>query len=847
MIQFLAAKRAGCRRFLPRHLRNRITRHTWIVVAVLLSQTLWKSVLNAESTSRPNVLLILTDDQGWGDLGSHGNEIIDTPNLDQLAEQSVRLNRFYVSPVCAPTRAALLTGRYPERTGVAGVTSRLEVMRAGETTMAEAFRDAGYQTGCFGKWHNGAQMPLHPNGQGFDEFFGFCGGHFNLYDDPLLERNGVPIETKGYITDLLTDAAIEFIHKAGDEPFFCYVPFNAPHGPFQVRKDLFDKYNSGEVSEKTAAVYAMVENIDDNVARLLSTLEQQQKDNETIVIFLTDNGPNGQRFNGGMRGAKGSIHEGGCRVPCFIRWPGRIEPKTIEQITGHIDLLPTLAAWCQVTLPQSVELDGQNLETLISKGEDPSLADRSILTYRPNQLQLGTFGRGAVRTNQYRLTIEKSVVSLFDMTTDPGQKTDIADKHPNTVSRLKAEIDSYFESIRSSIEATRHVPILKQRPVYIPSVDATLVGEPGFADGISWAHSWVDQWTSADDRISWPVDFADPGRYQITLHYVCNASDVVVSAMVGDQTVSAGIQRFKSSSTIRPDLDSQSAPRRMQTFRQQSLGTVQVARGKTVIALKRHSDGPMIELGGITITSADLPEKEDFHLFLLAGQSNMAGRGQMTAADAEPDFGILMLDRNGNWVPATDPLHFDKPIAGVGLGRGFARRYASEHPGVTVGLVPCAVGGSPIASWTPGGYHAQTKSHPFDDAVPRIQTAMKDGTFKGILWHQGESDCKPGLAETYQASLIELFGRFRDLVGRQTPIVIGGLAQYDMPNWSEHRKRVDLSHREVAKTLPRCAFVESTGLTLNRDNVHFDRQSLLEFGARYAAALATIEDSEQTK
>ncbi|WP_372899704.1 arylsulfatase, partial [Stieleria sp.] len=398
--------------------------HRITALAVLATASLLTSLLKAEateSTARPNVLLILTDDQGWGDLGSSGNPIISTPTLDRLAGESVRLNRFYVSPVCAPTRAALLTGRYPERTGVAGVTGRREVMRAAERTMAERFRDAGYATGCFGKWHNGAQMPLHPNGQGFEEFFGFCGGHFNLYDDPLLERNGVPVRTKGYITDVLTDAAIEFLKTPREQPFFCYVPYNAPHGPFQVRQDLFDKYDTGEISEKTAAVYAMVENIDDNVGRLLNTLEQQGKTNDTIVLFLTDNGPNGKRFNGGMRGAKGSVHEGGCRVPCFIRWPGRIQPKRIEQITAHIDLLPTLAQWCGIPSDDSAALDGQSLVKLIQDGSDPALAERSILTYRPNQSQLEKFGKAGVRTNQYRLTIENAKVALFDMHADPGQ------------------------------------------------------------------------------------------------------------------------------------------------------------------------------------------------------------------------------------------------------------------------------------------------------------------------------------------------------------------------------------------------------------------------------------------
>jgi len=173
---------------------------------------------------RPNVLLLMTDDQGWGDIHSHGNQKLDTPVLDKLAADSVQFDRFYVSPVCAPTRASLLTGRYHLRTGVSWVTRGLETMRSEEVTLAEALKQAGYATGCFGKWHNGAHYPYHPNGQGFDEFFGFCAGHWNNYFDTHLERNGKAVKTRGYITDVLTDAAIAFIEKHRQRPFFCYVP-----------------------------------------------------------------------------------------------------------------------------------------------------------------------------------------------------------------------------------------------------------------------------------------------------------------------------------------------------------------------------------------------------------------------------------------------------------------------------------------------------------------------------------------------------------------------------------------------------------------------------------------------
>jgi hypothetical protein len=588
----------------------------------------------------------------------------------------------------------------------------------------------------------------------------------------------------------------------------------------------------------------MIENIDQNVDRLLKTLDQTRLADSTIVIFLTDNGPNGNRYNGGMRGRKGSVHEGGCRVPCFVRWRGELQPRQIEQIAGHIDWLPTLAELCDVDLPQSVSLDGKSLVKLLREGEDPALADRSILTYRPDREELDRFGRGAVRTNRYRLTIERGKPALFDMRTDPQQKQDISEQHPQLTEQLAESIRDYFQTIVPSITATRHVPITKQRSVFIPAVDATLEGEPGFADGIRWAHSWVDRWVSTEDRIRWPLDVKQSGRYHVALHYVCADGDVPVTATVGGQPLTTKLPRFAQQSVVRPDLDPQGNPRRMLTFRRQSLGVVEVDAGQTEIELTRGSDGKMIELGGVTITAVDLPANDSFHLFLLAGQSNMAGRGKVTPVDQHADPSILMLDADGRWMPAVDPVHFDKSVAGVGLASEFARRYAARHPDVTVGLVPCAVGGSSVTAWQPGGYHRQTKSYPFDDARRRIDQAAAAGTFHGILWHQGESDCKPERADEYQSQLRSVFERFRKQIGDEVPILIGGLARNDVADWSDARIRVDAAHRGLAAELPAAAFVDSSGLTLKSDNVHFDRESLLQFGRRYAEALRRIESGD---
>ena len=280
----------------------------------------------------PNILLIMTDDQGYGDLGCHGNEKIDTPVLDRLASQSVRFDRFFVSPYCTPTRAALMTGRYPLRTGAAAVTRGLETVRPEEVTIAEVLRDAGYATGCFGKWHIGEHYPSHPNGQGFDEYFGMPQGHWDNYFDPKLDHNGQHVETHGFITDVITDYALRFIEQHRDRPFFCYVPYNAPHTPLQVPDRYFDKYAARGLDSRTAAIYGLVENADENIGRLLAKLDELGLNERTIVFFLSDNGaegPEGSRYNAGMRGMKGTVHEGGMRVPLFARWPGRFEPGRV--------------------------------------------------------------------------------------------------------------------------------------------------------------------------------------------------------------------------------------------------------------------------------------------------------------------------------------------------------------------------------------------------------------------------------------------------------------------------------------------------------------------------------------
>ena len=237
-------------------------------------------------------------------------------------------------------------------------------------------------------------------------------------------------------------------------------------------------------------------------------------------------------------------------------------------------------------------------------------------------------------------------------------------------------------------------------------------------------------------------------------------------------------------------------------------------------------------------SATELPARERFHLFLLVGQSNMAGRGKVADPDKQTHPRVLKLSKDGDWVPAIDPLHFDKPnIVGVGIGRSFAAEIAAANPEITIGLIPCAVGGSPIASWEPGGYHAATKTHPWDDALTRAKLALKSGTLKGILWHQGESDSKPELAKDYEEHLHALIARFRlALDAESAPFIAGQMGQFPKRPWDDSRKLVDAAHRNLPKHVSHTAFVSSDGLTHKGDLVHFDTKSYRELGCRYAKA-----------
>jgi len=418
-----------------------------------------------DSRRAPNVLLVLTDDQGYGDVGAHGNTMIQTPHLDALYRESVRLTDFHVDPTCSPTRSALMSGRYSTRTGVWHTIMGRSLMGPREVTLAELFGAGGYRTGMFGKWHLGDNFPCRPQDQGFDEAFYHGGGGVgqapdywgNDYFDDTYFRSGKPEKVTGYCTDVWFREALRFIEKNKDRPFFVYLSTNAPHAPYLVDEKYWKPYAEKGVPPTMAHFYGMIGNLDENLGDLMSKLKAWHLEENTILIFMTDNGSaagwgrpakesgtwNG--FNAGMRGGKGSQYDGGHRVPLFIRWPaGKIGGgRDVDQLTAHVDVLPTLADLCGLTRPDGPTLDGKSLAPLL-RGEVDDWPERTLFVHSQRIPYPEKWRQCAVMTERWRLV---GSAELYDIEADPGQKNDLATEHPEVVDQLRAAYEGWWQSL----------------------------------------------------------------------------------------------------------------------------------------------------------------------------------------------------------------------------------------------------------------------------------------------------------------------------------------------------------------------------------------------------------------
>jgi arylsulfatase A-like enzyme len=509
----------------------------------------------AETSQRPNVVLIITDDQGYGDIGAHGNTMIKTPSLDALAKQSTRLTNFHVDPTCAETRSALMTGRYSCRTGVWHTIMGRSILRRDEATMPQLLESAGYRTGMFGKWHLGDSYPYRPMDRGFQESLVLAGGgvgqspdHWgNDYFDDTYLRNGKPEPQKGYCTDVFFDGAKKFIKQsqesAENRPFFCYIATNAPHSPYNVDPALAKVYLDQGVPQPMANFYAMISNIDENVGKLLAYLEEQKLSDNTIVVFMTDNGtaegagrgarpaakakgknakatdtesePKWTGFTAGMRASKGSQYDGGHRVPCFIRWPGGKLPvdHEVSELTAHFDLLPSLLKWCDIEKPASLALDGQPLDALVRGTSKDGFADRTIVVHSQRVEFPEKHRKTAVIHGPWRL-IDNS--ELYNIADDPGQTKNIAADHPAEIEKLRKFYEGWWLSV--STKFGEYVSLVLGADAS-PSVDLCCHDWHPGTESIPWNQS--GQIGVAGDPFQngfWAVDVAQAGTYRFLLH-----------------------------------------------------------------------------------------------------------------------------------------------------------------------------------------------------------------------------------------------------------------------------------------------------------------------------------------
>jgi arylsulfatase A-like enzyme len=473
---------------------------------------------------KPNIVIIISDDQGWGDLSMNGNTNLRTPNIDKISRNGATFSHFYVSPVCSPTRGELLTGRYHPRLGIYSTSEGGERLNLDETTIAQVFRKAGYATAAFGKWHNGMQYPYHPNARGFDEFYGFCSGHWGNYFSPLLEHNGRIVQGTGFITDDLTDKALDFIQKNKDVPFMLYLPYNTPHSPMQVPDKEWDEFKNKTLSnvadartgpeniDFTRAALALTENIDGNVGRIQDRLKQLNLDRETILIYLSDNGPNSSRWNGGLKGRKGSTDEGGVKSPLVMQWPGKIPAGLqIRNIAGAIDLLPTLADLANINHHVGKPLDGKSLRPLLLQSSD-EWPDRMLFSHWN--------GKIAVRKQQYMMDHEGQ---LFDLDVDPGQRSDISSKNPALTKALSDSVADWKRDAWKGVEQdSRPFPVGHSDFKYtqLPARD----GKPHGGIKRSNKHpnsSYFTNYSKVEDYISWDIDVLAAGDFAVQVYYTC--------------------------------------------------------------------------------------------------------------------------------------------------------------------------------------------------------------------------------------------------------------------------------------------------------------------------------------
>ncbi len=557
---------------------------------------------------RPNVVIVITDDQGYGDLSAHGNTMIRTPNLDRLHAESVRFTNFHVDPTCSPTRAALMTGRYSTRAGVWHTVMGRSMMFRDETTIAQVFAANGYRTACIGKWHLGDNYPKRPQDRGFHETLIHGGGGIgqtpdfwgNDYFDDHYLHNGEWRPFQGYCTDVFIGAAIDFIERHRDRPFFLYLAPNIPHSPYRAPEAYRRRYAECGVPAPMDAFYGMIEHFDDAFGRLRARLRELGLADNTILIFLTDNGTSAgvvsrgrgagsggwTGFNAGMRGQKGSAYDGGHRVPCFLYWPGGgfAAGRDVPVLAAHFDLLPTLVELCGLDWTPPKPLDGRSLVPIL-RGETAGWPERTLFVHVQREEIPPKWVASAVLTDRWRLV---NGSELYDMSADTGQTRDVSAEHPTVVARLREQYEAWWTTLESVFARYGYIVVgtEAENPCRFTCMDwhapdvAQIPWDQSLVQKMPWANGW------------WMVEVARPGRYRITLRHQPAAAAVSLQATRarvrwGTIDASREVPRGATSATF--DVNLPAGRERFQTWLEDEPSGR--ARGAFYVEIERLAEG----------------------------------------------------------------------------------------------------------------------------------------------------------------------------------------------------------------------------------------------------------------
>ncbi len=499
-------------------------------------------VINVDK--RPNIVFVLTDDQGYGDLGCMGNPVVRTPNIDNFHNESIRLTNFHVGPTCAPTRASLLTGHYANSTGVWHTVGGRSLLRKNEWTLASALREYGYRTAIFGKWHLGDEYPYRPIDRGFEKAIVHGGGGIgqtpdywgNDYFNDTYYVNGSLKKFTGYCTDVFFEEALKFINHNSNSPFFCYISTNAPHSPYNVEKKYFMMYES-KVSDERARFYGMITNIDENFGMLRKMLRKWNLDKNTILIFMTDNGTScGVRvdsrgyafdgYNAGLRGMKNSEYDGGHRVPFFLRWPGgKLDyGKDINELTAGIDFMPTLLDLCNIPGKEELVFHGKSIKPLLYGNH--AWDNRVIVTDSQRIAYPAKWRKSAVMTERWRLINGKE---LYDINEDREQRNNIADKYPGVVKKLRVEYERWWNKV--SEKYNRQISVVPgNNPVVLTSHDMR---------NEECDTAWNQLLVRKGIRVSgyWEVEIEEDGEYRFELRRWPSSEERAISSGIAGNDV----------------------------------------------------------------------------------------------------------------------------------------------------------------------------------------------------------------------------------------------------------------------------------------------------------------------